>query len=173
MEIRSSLMILGMQCDSGDVIQYMSSVRQRDLPDFTGSPEASINDWLRRYEREKIHFSWDNAIIFANVVLFLRDTLLQLLENHKKETISWNNVTNASQSGTRINLRSISDTALAEGACRLVINVRWILGRVVRIENIQPFGSRPGASSDSGTTGQIWRHDNWENFRGSSAFREV
>lgn len=63
--------------------------RQRDPPEFAGTPDSDVKDWLKNYDRVSQHNRWDDMIKLANVVFFLKGTALQWFDNHETEINSW------------------------------------------------------------------------------------
>lgn len=47
----------------------------------------SLDDWFGHYERVRTYNDWDNTAILANIVIFLKETALNWLDNHEEEII--------------------------------------------------------------------------------------
>ncbi|KAM7281280.1 uncharacterized protein ISCGN_005828, partial [Ixodes scapularis] len=63
--------------------------KPRDPGPFTGTGDQEIEDWIDLYERVSFHNRWDNTIMLANIIFYLRDTARTWFETHEEEITSW------------------------------------------------------------------------------------
>lgn len=61
----------------------------RDPGSFTGSGDQEVEDWIDLYERISAHNRWDNTIMLANVLFYLKDTARVWFLTHEEDITSW------------------------------------------------------------------------------------
>lgn len=61
----------------------------RDPGYFSGTVTPDIEVWLNLYEKVSTENRWDNTIMLANVIFYLKDTTRTWTEMHETELTSW------------------------------------------------------------------------------------
>lgn len=61
----------------------------RDPGTFTGTDNLDVEDWLRLYERVSENNRWDQTVMLANLIFYLKGTAGAWFQTHEEELTSW------------------------------------------------------------------------------------
>ncbi|XP_075735278.1 uncharacterized protein LOC142776126 isoform X1 [Rhipicephalus microplus] len=61
----------------------------KDPGTFCGMDDVDIEEWLPLYERTSKNYRWDETLMLANILLYLKGTAKVWFEDHEDEIRSW------------------------------------------------------------------------------------
>lgn len=61
----------------------------KDPGTFCGTDNVDIEEWLPMYERTSKNYRWDDTLMLANILFYLKGTAKVWFENHEAEIGSW------------------------------------------------------------------------------------
>lgn len=56
---------------------------------FSGTDSTDVEEWLALFERVSKHYRWDETLMLANILFYLRGTARAWYETHEEELTSW------------------------------------------------------------------------------------